>query len=268
MFAESKQVERLRPLFFLPKILTFHKLLPKFSWGITNYAPGRLKQLLTVMSDRGYRFIPLEELLSRQPDDGVAITIDDGYHHLREVLPPLMDRFGIRPTVLVPTACVGRSNSWDYSHSLQNVPHLDSSGIKELSSLGIRFGSHGHSHTDLTRLDDTELMDEMERSRGILEDITGTEVTAVSYPFGRCNDRVAGAASAAGYQHGFTMAFPRPGDQPLAIGRHAVYGVDTCRSVLRKLTPGSGRRMEQMKCRMINACAIGTITLNRLRRQY
>ncbi len=229
-------------------------------------SPVRFRLLLGALREDGRSLLPVEDAVrSGGEGKGIAITFDDGYRHLAETLPQLMEEFKFTPTVFVPTGYIGRDNSWDYSHAFRKDPHLDRQQIRALASLGVRFGSHGHSHVDLARCDNNRLKDELERSRSILQDITGRPVTSISYPFGRVDLRVIETAGAAGYEHGFTTRFPAVPDISLARGRYGVWCLDTAGSVRRKLGEGWPRRMEAAKARVIGGLSGGTGLWNRLR---
>ena len=192
------------------------------------------------------------------------ISFDDGYLHLWDYLPALMEEFSFQPLVFMPTGWIGKANSWDYTYLFGATNHLDRSRLRELSELGVEFGSHGHSHTDLTSLGPKQLDDELKRSRSILEELTGKEVVSLSYPFGRHNETVTAAAQKAGYRYGYSMRFPEATDTDLSRGRIAVYGYDTPFSVERKLSTGPLRRLEQWKGSVTNGLSGGTIAFNRL----
>ena len=80
--------------------------------------------------------------------------------------------------------------------------------IREMSKSGMDFGSHGHSHTILTELNETQLRDDYMQSKTILEQKLGSEISAVSYPGGR-PDMFSGVtmklAAEAGYRLGFSF---------------------------------------------------------------
>jgi hypothetical protein len=61
------------------------------------------------------------------------------------------------------------------------------------------------------------------------------------------------------------MSFPEDGDIELTMGRYAVYGFDTCSSVLRKLR-GTGLlyNVEKRKARLTNKLSGGTRIYNQL----
>jgi peptidoglycan/xylan/chitin deacetylase (PgdA/CDA1 family) len=247
-------------------VLAFHKSINEFSWGATNFSPSRLGRLLRFIVGEGYRLVSLAEASASPQHNVVAVTFDDGYRHLREVLPSIMAEFGFRPTVFMPTAHIGCDNDWDYSHALASCPHLDADDISALAQGGVEFGSHSHKHGDLTRLGRVELQSELQQSRERLQELTGQPISSISYPFGRHNAIVCHAAEQAGYEHGYTMAFPETGQADLARGRIAVYGFDTPLSVLKKLRPGTiGYRVERWKAAVTNRLSGGSILLDQWR---
>ncbi len=257
----------LRPLQFRARVLAFHKVIPQFSFGSTNYPPRRFERLLALLGQGGFVFQTLESVLSSSDPKALSITFDDGYQHLADVLPPLMQKYRFKPVVFLPTKYLGKANSWDYSHLFRSTPHLDSKSIKRLAALGVQFGSHGHSHINLCRCDEKTLRHELNHSKAVLEDTLGTQVNFISYPFGRYNQEVLEAALEAGYTRGFTMRFPEDGDMALAVGRFGVYGYDTAASVFRKLSGGPFYSVEKWKARFTNRLSGGTVIYNRLIRK-
>ena len=247
------------------KILTFHKTINQFSFGSTNYSPVRIASLLEFLRSENYRFGSISEALKlRDKSFFLAISFDDGYQHLLDNLPPLMEKFNFKPTIFIPTFYIGKDNDWDYSYHFQNVPHLNRDGIKILASEGVEFGTHGHSHCDLRSLSIEKLKEELITSKKILEDITGERVLYVSYPFGRYNQLVETEIEKAGYQSAFTMKFPERSDSQYSRGRYAVYGFDSILAVYRKITRKSFYRYEKFKAGITNHLSGGTILFNRL----
>lgn len=79
--------------------------------------------------------------------------------------------------------------------------------VRSLARLGA-LGSHAHGHVPLASLDPVALRQELERSRDILESLTGARCTGISYPFGTkpaMSAQVTAAAAHAGYRYGLTM---------------------------------------------------------------
>lgn len=250
----------------VPAILAFHKLLSSFSFGVSNFSPRRFGRLLSTLSHAGLRSRSISEITSCAEIHTYAVTFDDGYRHLLDVLPPLLERFELVPMIFIPTAYLGLPNCWDYSHAFRNAPHLNRAEMRELSTLGVEFGSHGHSHCDLTKCSATKLAEELSRSGKTLEDILGKKVFAISYPFGRHNKRVVDKAGEMGYRLGFTMTFPDGHDTLLTTGRFPVYSFDSRLAIMNKLSSGRLGKLEALKSRVVSSVSIGTDILNRLRR--
>jgi peptidoglycan/xylan/chitin deacetylase (PgdA/CDA1 family) len=246
------------------KILAFHKLSAQFTFGATNFSPQRLTRLLDFTASRGYVLRPLSEVLDLGDPRSLAISFDDAYEHLAHHLPWFIETYRLRPIVFVPTQHIGQPATWDYSYRLRPLRHVSADQIKTLSSLGVEFGSHGHTHVDLTALDALRLREELSRSKGTLEELTGERVRYVSYPFGRFDSRVTDETAAAGYEYGFTMRFPRPDDPNPAIGRLAVYGYDTLLAVGQKISGGPFYSLEKWKAAVTNRLSGGTVLYNRL----
>lgn len=247
-------------------ILAFHKIQKRFSWGPNNYAPRRFANLLEFLIAKGYNFVSLNEVIAHPTSDKIALTFDDGYAHLLKQMPEFIEKYKIEPTLFIPSFYIGKKNRWDYNYHFQKCPHLDSSQIKELSQAGVEFGSHGHTHTSLLKLSVKQIEDELIQSKMILEDILGKTIEIISYPFGRFNSDTIYLAKKNGYQYGLTMNFPDLKDDDFNLGRYAVYGYDTNRTVLSKLRRGSLFFVEKSKAKLTNKLSGGTILLNRLRK--
>ena len=257
--------KRLRPLLFCPQILTFHKITSEFTYGSTNYSPRRLDRLLESLLNAGYRFETLENTVKKPSPKSIAVTFDDGYAHLTRHLPPLMEKYGLQPTVFVLTGYIGKTNRWDYSSFLKATRHLSREEILNLAGEGVRFGSHGHRHLNLSECGAETLRGEFSDSKKILEDILGCEIDSISYPFGGINERVIETAAESGYRNGFTMAFPTPEDKPLARGRLTVYGFDSRLAVHQKINRGPLYPLEKFKTDLTHRLSAGTVLLNKIR---
>jgi peptidoglycan/xylan/chitin deacetylase (PgdA/CDA1 family) len=69
---------------------------------------------------------------------------------------------------------------------------------------GCSVGFHTLRHEVLPALSDSELAQALRDGREALEAAAGTPIDAIAYPYGKGDDRVAAAARAAGFAHGFT----------------------------------------------------------------
>lgn len=261
---DSKE-KKLRPTkVSIRNILVFHKLTDRLTYGSTNYSPSRFATLLESLVETGHIIVSLRELITGNNPNCIAITFDDGYAHLVRTLPRLIERFDLKATIFIPTAFIGKKNSWDYSSVLAEESHLDVIQIAELSSLGCDFGTHGHRHIDLTHCDPATLENELCESKKTLENIVNQPVDVMSYPFGRFNEQAASKARENGYSHAFTMRFPNISDNVLSLGRVPIYFFDNATFVRQKLKLGLKRSMLSGVTRMVNALSRGTTILNQM----
>ncbi len=91
------------------------------------------------------------------------------------------------------------------------------------------FGSHSHKHSILNYLTDSQLKDNLVRSREVLTETCGVPMKMIAYPNGDYDDRVLAASREAGYELGFVLQnrFVQPGLDPMAIPRILVGGFDS-----------------------------------------
>jgi peptidoglycan/xylan/chitin deacetylase (PgdA/CDA1 family) len=175
----------------------------------TNTFPSVFEEHLLFLSANGYKPVGLEGLLATGAETNgskhVVITFDDGYQDFYRNAFPILSRYGATATVFLPTGYIGNSR-----RLFKARPCLDWNEIRELSQNGITFGSHSHSHSELKNLSPKEVHDELQISKEIIEDMTGTPVHSFSYPyaFPQAQKDFVGllraALSDAGYKFGVT----------------------------------------------------------------
>jgi peptidoglycan/xylan/chitin deacetylase (PgdA/CDA1 family) len=78
--------------------------------------------------------------------------------------------------------------------------------VRALAEGGFEIGFHTLRHDRLPPLSDTSLRAALRDGRDALEEAAGRRLTLIAYPHGRADERVAGAARAAGFEFGFTGA--------------------------------------------------------------
>jgi len=224
--------------------LTFHKVEPHFTWGVTNYPPKRFRRLLEV----------IRRFNTSVTREAVSLTFDDGYQSFLSYADPLLREQGFTATIFAVSGYAGKQNSWDYSSFLAPSPHLTGNELQTVVAHGHRVQSHGKSHCDLRALSAKQLYEELTDSKSWIEDLTGVEVTEICYPFGLSDSRVEEVAQDVGYTRGWSL---NPSDSgPFTYGRWGVYSFDTPLTVGAKLNPGSvGAHVEILKLRMTNFLA-------------
>ena len=250
----------------VPRVLCFHKISTRFLWEGTWTTPAHFAAIIRSLTERGYTFIDeatyLAALDRPSPAAGkqVFLTFDDGYADTIETAHRILVPLNIPFHVFFVSDYAGRENTWDLSLGRPPHRHLSFQRVGELAHAGVSFGSHTASHSDVTRLSDAALREDLERSRRDIERATGKPVRTLSYPFGRYNANVEKTARAAGFEAAFSL-YPQGSNARVdrfALRRDAVYVIDPVATVRAKLERNAFYGLEEMKCRAINAVAVLT----------
>lgn len=211
-------------------------------------SPEKIRQYVPTIRDQGFRLGTIADAL--RDDNTVALTFDDGYDSILAVTEYFAAE-NIPITVFIPTAWIGKANNWENFILRGRRRHLSAEQVRHLSEQQVEFGSHGHSHSDLTALSKEELCRELELSRKILEDLTGKPVRYLACPFGKRSKLVDKIADDCGYEQVFT-ATPAP---PAADykGRIPINKLDNEMTICSKLSPSLISGAEYLKCRVVGS---------------
>jgi len=165
-------------------------------------------------------FLRHAQIVQQTCGNDICITFDDGHISQFAIAFPILKELGLPAMFFITTAWVGVLNSvvsWQQ--------------LRELCDSGYTVGSHSHTHPMLTACGIAHLRNELSVSRRILEDQLGRDVTSISIPAGRVNDRVLAACVEAGYRRVFTSRVAEyrsaSGASPEVVGRFIVTrGID------------------------------------------
>jgi peptidoglycan/xylan/chitin deacetylase (PgdA/CDA1 family) len=209
-------------------VLNFHRVERPTGLEINRIRPDRFARFLDVIGESGLVVgKPGRDPLKVMPE--VLITFDDGFASINDhALPMLQDR-GWGAVIFLISGFVGCNDDWDVRILGRRRPLLTWSQVKAWSDAGFVFGSHSHTHRDLTALTPASLTRELLDSKREIEDATGRDVTALSYPFGRHNERVRDAVRDAGYDAAFAVN-GSAGDR-FAIPRVNIHSLMTIREL-------------------------------------
>jgi hypothetical protein len=121
----------------------------------------------------------------------LIMSYDDGSEHDRRLV-DLFNRYGIRGTFHLNSGKLGQPH--------HVAPH-------EVSTLyqGHEVACHSVNHPDLTQLDDNAVRHEIQQDRWALEDLMGSSVRGLAYPFGTYNERIIALLTELGIEYARTV---------------------------------------------------------------
>ena len=136
-----------------------------------------------------------------------AVTFDDGFMSVVENALPELRARNIPCLIFFPSASVGMHPIWI------RPPHEDAGELVAPASVVrdlaqdplVRIGSHSMSHPNFRRLEDDQAILQFLGSKERLEQLTGKEVTAFSFPHGAFSSRSIALARQCGYRRIYTI---------------------------------------------------------------
>ncbi len=216
-------------------ILCYHAVSSGWSAPLA-VTPENLEGQLRLLIKRGFKGVTLEDAVKVTPKSGrwVVVTFDDAYRSVLTRGFPILESLGLPATVFAPTAWIGtgRPMVWPGIEHWVDTPYesellpLSWEELHTLAQAGWEIGSHTHSHPRLTQLSDTALSHELQVSRDICEARLGRACSAVAYPYGAVDARVAAAAEALGYRRGVGLGHALRNEGPLRQPRIGIYNAD------------------------------------------
>jgi len=172
-----------------------------------------------------YKIVSLPEgiLQLREPGrDLAAITFDDGYESIYRVAFPILYELKVPMTIFLATDYIGEN--WRAGNHNDGKQMLSWSQIREMNNYGCSFGAHTCSHPVLRNISDVKALDEIARSKKIIEDQLGKAVSMFAYPFGYVKSflpKHEKFVEEAGFRFAFSMieGFNRVTTNPWALRR-------------------------------------------------
>ena len=193
--------------------LVYHRVCPDDRYTPSEYAVrvSDFRRQMEYMLRRGYTPVTLEEfqhsLAGRETTGGkrVLVTFDDGYRDNYTHAFPILQELHIPALIFLVADFTRRTNWWDQPLGVPVAELLRPAEIREMAAAGVTFGSHTLSHVSLPGLAPDVLRRELVESKEKISSITGSPVTAFSYPYGHMNENVRSSVREAGYACAFAV---------------------------------------------------------------
>lgn len=151
----------------------------------------------------------------------VYVCVDDGNMSDLSVVAPALAARGLSGTFFL---CAGRLGLEGF---------LDVCGVRELTAMGMRIGSHGMNHVPWRGLSKDQLELEVRDAKAKLEDVVGESVREAACPFGEYDRRALGMLAESGFQRVYTSDRTGAREGQWLQARWSVRAKDTPESVLR-----------------------------------
>jgi peptidoglycan/xylan/chitin deacetylase (PgdA/CDA1 family) len=207
-------------------IITYHHFSEKCTNALCMPVEEFARQM-AMLAEEGYRTVTMTEVLrfvnyqQPLPRKTVAITIDDGYRSVYELVYPILKRYNFKATLFI------------YTDFIDNSPNaLSWEQLRELTEAGFEVEAHTITHADLTlkRKGESQaeylkrIRRELRIPRELIRKHLRQEAVWLAYPYGRWNKLVISMAIEEGYRGGVTVtrgATPFFVD-PFRVGRNQV----------------------------------------------
>ena len=129
----------------------------------------------------------------------VILTFDDGFADFFTDALPVLKRYKFTATLYITTAFIDGVSQWMRRERETARRMLSWQELSEIAVSGIECGAHTHTHPQLDTLSAPAARNEMVRSKRLLEDHLGQEVSSFAYPYGYQTARLRQLARETGY---------------------------------------------------------------------
>lgn len=178
-------------------VLLYHRI--GYTNGYLTVTPEKFAADMQVLADYGYRTINLplfERFLIdgnvELPERPLLITFDDGYGDNYEYAFPILQKYHMSAVFYIIAGLLGQQD------------RMSADNIRAMAGGGMQFGSHTMTHRALGELPESEIRDELQTSKNILENVLNSDVRTIAYPRGSYNEETLRIAKELGYVGGLT----------------------------------------------------------------
>jgi len=186
-------------------ILMYHKvdiITPTIWWVM----PEDFERQLTELEGRDFVYLDDYD----DPEAQAVITFDDAYENVFRHAFPILQKRNIPFEVFVLGDFISGWNRFDPSEPLTRHMGLDQ--LLEMAEQGGRMQWHSRSHPDLTKCDDSEILQELTIPDALKSRFPSPHMRWFSYPGGAHDERSEGVAKEL-FEGAVSVIDGRPGDR-------------------------------------------------------
>ncbi len=158
----------------------------------------------------GYRGLSMRDLMPYLKREKVGkvfgITFDDGFRNVFEHALPVLQTYQFTSTNYFVANQFDGSNVWDRQNGVVASDLMSKREMLAWAQAGQEVGSHTLDHVHLPELSLEAAREQLIRSRLVLSEMLGAEVTAFCYPYGDFEPEHQRLAQEAGYTNATTTA--------------------------------------------------------------
>jgi len=200
----------------IPPVIQYHKIDKPTSGTLVRGGftpPGRFARQLSFLKKRGFVFYTAVGLIeyfmehNRFPENGIAVTLDDGWQDNYMNAFPVLLALGVPATIYIVPSCIGERSMKAMAEGEEVRAHRSREQVLEMSGAGIEFGSHSLNHRLLHQLPYQEIVLEVEEAKRQIEELTKKECKTFAYPAGYYNKQAQQIIAGAGHIAAFSTTY-------------------------------------------------------------
>ena len=176
--------------------------------------PNKFEEQLSWLIERGCEAVSLATIVNllkigeyKSLRTKIVFTFDDGYKDFLTTALPILLHYKVPATVFIVAGMLGDKVSWN-SHS-KHAQLMSEDEIRHIKAQGVSLGSHTMTHSNLAKVDEKKVYQELVDSHITLRDL-GESFYALSYPWGQWTNQVLNAVKVAGYECAVTASRKMP----------------------------------------------------------
>ncbi len=186
-------------------IIYYHEVVDdKDGFSYQKIGKTKFEEQMKWLSENGYHTITFEDLDKPLPEKAVIVSFDDGFRTVYENAMPIMQKYGVKGTIYLPTAFIDENEkfiTWEMAE-------------KMIRTGAWSFSAHTHNHVDIRCIQNVQ--SEIKQSNEIIQERLGVKPVAFCMPFGGYSKKTVSTVRAAGgYSYMLSSCYGRTNEDKL-----------------------------------------------------